>query len=312
MAQPMFSHDSQSSQHRRSDMFTSPTPSGSGARGQQLYPDLPTELRTPAPTYNAGAFMTPEHQRAAPPAPVPVPSQAVVPAKPSATDGLNPLGRAARAIAESLEAEKRYPQLDDIVSRRFPIKSFEKDLANLFLEGASHEYEMAQAYAWEPFQRINNYTIPDAIFEQYNRATSHTLMGLFAEIKQAWITVDNRLYMWDYQTQSGFQGFEGQSNTITSVRLLKPKRGVFQDVNYVLVIATTVELFLMGVNASMNARGTMDVTLYDTKMSVPTRGLDVTIIEGSNKTGRIFFGGKGDNDIYEFNYQVISESILYP
>jgi nuclear pore complex protein Nup155 len=52
------------------------------------------------------------------------------------------------------------------------------------------------------------------------------MMGLFAEIKQAWITVDNRLYLWDYQTQSNFQGFEGQSNTITCVRLLKPKSGM--------------------------------------------------------------------------------------
>lgn len=90
-------------------------------------------------------------------------------------------------------------------------------------EGHSAEYEIAQAYAWEPFVRSNNYTIPDAIFEQYNRATSHTMMGLFPEIKQAWLTVDNRLYLWDYETQGNFQGFEGQSNTIVCVRLLKPK-----------------------------------------------------------------------------------------
>lgn len=72
-----------------------------------------------------------------------------------------------------------------------------------------------------------------------------------------------------------------------------------------LVIATIVDVFLMGVNATQNPRGAMDVMLYDTKMSVPTRGLDVTIIEGSKKTGRIFFAGKGDNDVYEFTYQVI-------
>lgn len=52
------------------------------------------------------------------------------------------------------------------------------------------------------------------------------MMGLFPEIKQAWITVDNRLYLWDYATQSGFQGYEGQNNNIHCVRLLKPKPGM--------------------------------------------------------------------------------------
>jgi nuclear pore complex protein Nup155 len=76
------------------------------------------------------------------------------------------------------------------------------------------------------------------------------------------------------------------------------------DVNYVLVVATTVDIFLLGVQAAPNNRGGKDVTLYDAKMSVPTKGLSVGIIEGSKKTGRIFFGGRGDNDIYEFTYQV--------
>jgi len=81
------------------------------------------------------------------------------------------------------------------------------------------------AHAREPFARTNSYTIPDVIFEQYNRVTSYTLMGLFPEIRQAWVTVDNRLYMWDYATQAGFRGYEDQPNTISAVRMLKPKPG---------------------------------------------------------------------------------------
>lgn len=83
------------------------------------------------------------------------------------------------------------------------------------------------AYAWDPYVRTAIHTIPDAIFEQYNRATSHTMLGLFAELQQAWITVDNRLYMWDYATQQGFQGYEGNVNTITAVKLMAPKPGVY-------------------------------------------------------------------------------------
>lgn len=172
-------------------------------------------------------------------------------------------------------------------------------------EGQSSDYDLPRSSAWEPFERSCIHTIPDTIFEQYNRATSHTLMGLFAELKQAWITVDNRLYLWDYTTQGSFQGYEAQPNNITAVRLLTPKAGVFvKNVNYVLVVATTVDIFLLGVEAVPNARGGRDVTLYETRMSVPTKGLGVSIIEGSKNTGRIFFGGRGDNDVYEFTYQV--------
>ena len=65
-------------------------------------------------------------------------------------------------------------------------------------------------------------------------------------------------------------------------------------------------MFILGVKATLNARGVTEVTLFDTRMTVPTRGLDVTIVEGSKKTGRIFFAGSSDNDVYEFSYQVRS------
>jgi nuclear pore complex protein Nup155 len=63
-------------------------------------------------------------------------------------------------------------------------------------------------------------------------------------------------------------------------------------------------MVLLALAAVPNARGTFDVTVYETRMSVPTKGMDITIIEASASTGRIFFGGKGDNEVYEFTYQV--------
>jgi nuclear pore complex protein Nup155 len=70
--------------------------------------------------------------------------------------------------------------------------------------------------------------------------------------------------------------------------------GVFvNEVNYVLVIATIVDVFLLGVEAVENGRGIMEVTIYETKMSVPTKGLNVSIIEGSKVSGTDIFLWKG-------------------
>jgi len=63
--------------------------------------------------------------------------------------------------------------------------------------------------------------------------------------------------------------------------------GVFvSDVKYVLVTAATVDIFLLGVLAVANARGGRDATPFGTKMSAPTKGLGVSVIEGSKKRGR--------------------------
>ena len=96
------------------------------------------------------------------------------------------------------------------------------------VEGHSSEYDLSQGSAWTSFKKVNTHHIPDAIFEQYNQAQCHTMMGLFTEIGHAWMTVDNRLYLWEYVSGGQFQGFESQPNTITCVRLLKPRPGLLR------------------------------------------------------------------------------------
>lgn len=86
--------------------------------------------------------------------------------------------------------------------------------------------------------------------------------------------------------------------------LLSQYADVFQDkINYVLVMGTSIEVILIGVSVTPNARNAYDVEMFDTKMAVNTKGLDVSVIEGS-KAGRIFFAGRSDNEVYEFTYKV--------
>lgn len=126
-------------------------------------------------------------------------------------------------------------------------------------------------------------------------------MGLFGEIQRAWITVDNRLYLWNYANGQDFQAYEDHSHTITCVKLVRPRPGVFVDgITHLLVIATLYEIFLLGVAAPKANSG--ELQFYGTRMSVPATGIDVSSIE-STASGRIFFAGKVDTHIYELLYQ---------
>jgi nuclear pore complex protein Nup155 len=191
-------------------------------------------------------------------------------------------------------------------------------MANSREEGISSDYDLPNnttEAAWSPFQRTKMYDIPDKIFEQYNRAEVSTMMGLFAELNHAWVTIDNALYLWDYTNPNPeVIGFEEQSNSITAVKLVIPRAGVFvEDITHLLVVATTAEMILLGVaskletiatvGSKLETLGVRTVSLYQTRMSLSIRGINVQVIEGSAATGRIFFSGRGDNEIYELTYQ---------
>jgi nuclear pore complex protein Nup155 len=133
------------------------------------------------------------------------------------------------------------------------------------------------------------------------------MMGLFAELGHAWISIDNSLYLWDYSHPNPeLIGFEEQPNSITAVKLVSPRPGVFvSSINYLLVVATTSEIFLIGLSCKPNTAGSKIVTLYQTRMSLSIKGMDVNVIEGSMASGRIFFSGKHAHDVYEILYQVL-------
>lgn len=132
-----------------------------------------------------------------------------------------------------------------------------------------------------------------------------TKMGLFAEINHAWVTVDNQVYLWDYtHPNPELVGFEEQPHNITCVKLVKPRANVFvSTIDYLLVVATTTDIFLIAVECQRGSEGVHGITLYRTGLSTSVRKINVTTIEGSAKTGRIFFGDAGSEDVYELNYQ---------
>ncbi|KKA27708.1 hypothetical protein TD95_002356 [Thielaviopsis punctulata] len=201
---------------------------------------------------------------------------------------LTPAARAAKQINSVLQADQNFPDLDSYCR-----------------QGASSDYNVSYIDTpWAPFQKTHMYPIPEEVFNHYDSSNLQTMMGLFAEINHAWVVIDNAIFLWDYTNSSPeLIGFEDQPHSIQAVALVPPKPGIFvATITHILVVATSSEMVLLGVSSETTPAGTKSVSLYQTKMTLPLRGLDVRLITGS-ASGRIFFGGAADTDIYELYYQ---------
>ncbi|XP_048449406.1 nuclear pore complex protein Nup155-like, partial [Rhincodon typus] len=105
--------------------------------------------------------------------------------------------------------------------------------------------------------------------------------------------------------------FDGLSETILSVGLVKPRRGIFQPhIQQLLVLTTPVDIVILGVSftnsqtglgiLSDNICGGMQL-LPDPLYSIPTDNTYLLAITATD-TGRIFLAGK-DGCLYEVAYQ---------
>ncbi|KAK7207127.1 Non-repetitive/WGA-negative nucleoporin C-terminal-domain-containing protein [Myxozyma melibiosi] len=210
-----------------------------------------------------------------------------------------PIELAKGYVNTSLDIDSRYPDLDRIIQQ--------SQLSEYFF---SPPMTASTAYGnpnpgsdigpWTPFTRTHISNIPDIIFEQYNKTESYTQMGLFPELQRAWITVDNKLFFWNYMSGEDFLSYEDLQHTILSVQLVKPTAGTFvESIKYLLLLATPLEFFILAVAPPS---GGSDIQLFETGMSVPLKGLEVDKIRGSDKTGRIFVTNRGTADIWEITY----------
>ncbi|KAI0404523.1 Non-repetitive/WGA-negative nucleoporin C-terminal-domain-containing protein [Xylaria palmicola] len=197
----------------------------------------------------------------------------------------SPLAKATGFINNALTIDERYPELDS------------------YCRQISSDYDVTHIdSAWAPFQQTHHFQIPQGVFEQYNRAEVSTSMGLFAELNHAWVAIDSCLYLWDYtHPNPELIGYEDNQHSITAVKLVAPKPGVFNNIiSHILVVATAHDMVLLGLAVTPTATGSKSIELYGTKMSL-LHG-NAHVIAGS-AAGRVFFAGQADCDIYELCYQ---------
>ena len=112
------------------------------------------------------------------------------------------------------------------------------------------------------------------------------------------MTVDNKLYLWNYCQPEDYTCYDGIAEVIVSVALTLPKTGVFIDsVKYVLVVASPLEVTLLAI--SCDAKGE-NIRIIPTAYTMPSDNVTMVRVVGS-QSGRIFMGGN-DGNVYELDY----------
>ncbi|KAF8846309.1 nucleoporin [Paxillus ammoniavirescens] len=157
-----------------------------------------------------------------------------------------------------------------------------------------------------PFQKRRLVGIPDALFQYYNTTSVTSHMGLIPEIQRVWISIDHKLFLWDYIEGQEISSFVDQPDVITHVAVVNPRHGVFVDeITSVMVICTPVSVLLIGLSISSvvgsNNRTHKEIKMYATDMSAAT-DVEMTSVAGT-QDGRIFMCGLQDGSLYELHYQ---------
>jgi nuclear pore complex protein Nup155 len=150
--------------------------------------------------------------------------------------------------------------------------------------------------------------MPGMVTDRYNACQTVAFCGIFPEIRRAWASVDNSLYLWRFDKWQDIPiEYSGEEQAIVSVGLCTPRPGVFVEaIRHIMIVCTTTEIVLLGVCCSAGAGGTGDddceeVTLQPLPLySVPSDDVAMTSV-ACTANGRIFLGG-ADGNLYEIKY----------
>ncbi|XP_071991346.1 nuclear pore complex protein Nup155-like [Engystomops pustulosus] len=214
---------------------------------------------------------------------------------------------AGRVIERLLQEERSYPDLSDflnVLALNSPTVSGMSEM-DYPLQGPS----LLSIPNLPELSAIRRVPLPPELVEQFGRMQCNCMMGVFPEISRAWLTIDSDIFMWNYEEGGDVAYFDGLSETILSVGLVKPKEGIFQPhIRYLLVLATPVDVVILGVSFANLQTGNPNDSLSagmqllpDPLYSISTDNTYLINIT-SSINGRIFLSGK-DGCLYEVAYQ---------
>ncbi|XP_068106698.1 nuclear pore complex protein Nup155 [Hyperolius riggenbachi] len=214
---------------------------------------------------------------------------------------------AGRIIDRLLQEDRSYPDLSDLLNvpvYNCPTVSGISDM-DYPLQGPG----LVTVPTLPELSTIRRVPLPPELVDQFAHMQCYCMMGVFPEINRAWLTIDNDIFMWNYEDGGDVAYFDGLSETILSVGLVRPKDGIFQPhIRYLLVVATPVDIVILGLSFANLQAGNLNDSmsvgmqlLPDPLYSIPTDNTYLLSIT-STDNGRIFLAGK-DGCLYEVAYQ---------
>ncbi|XP_074787864.1 nuclear pore complex protein Nup155 isoform X6 [Athene noctua] len=231
---------------------------------------------------------------------------ALIPTAPSAQEALEVAGR---NIDRQIQDDRCYPDLSELLAVPEPGSPTVSGMSDMDypLQGPG----LLSIPNLPEISSVRRVPLPPELVEQFGHMQCNCMMGVFPEISRAWLTIDSDIFMWNYEDGGDLAYFDGLSETILAVGLVKPKGGIFQPhVRHLLVLATPVDIVILGLSCANTQAGTGSLNdsmsggmqvLPDPLYSLPTDNIYILAIT-STDNGRIFLAGK-DGCLYEVAYQ---------
>uniref|UniRef100_A0A673TBH2 Nucleoporin 155 n=1 Tax=Suricata suricatta TaxID=37032 RepID=A0A673TBH2_SURSU len=233
----------------------------------------------------------------------------VMPASTSASALQEALENAGRLIDRQLQEDRMYPDLSELLMVSAPNNPTVSGMSDMDypLQGPG----LLSVPNLPEISSIRRVPLPPELVEQFGHMQCNCMMGVFPPISRAWLTIDSDIFMWNYEDGGDLAYFDGLSETILAVGLVKPKAGIFQPhVRHLLVLATPVDIVILGLSYAnlQTGSGVLNDSmcggmqlLPDPLYSLPTDNTYLLTIT-STDNGRIFLAGK-DGCLYEVAYQ---------
>jgi nuclear pore complex protein Nup155 len=128
-------------------------------------------------------------------------------------DDFGPLQAAGQAVLRALRNDEAAPDAD--LYRRI---SASGDESHLYLKPTN---------ATVTLKHLRSVPLPALLAQQLQTTKSHSLMGLLAPASLAWMTVDEKVFLWPFQQPGSFCSFQVPSGqSIIAVGLVRPKKGM--------------------------------------------------------------------------------------
>ena len=158
-------------------------------------------------------------------------------------------------------------------------------------------------YRYQPNQLVltRQLAIPPSITREYDSVECQSFAGLLPAIQRAYVTIDNRLYLWNIDEPSDVYCYAELQQLIVSVTLLAPTPGIFAaSIPYLLVLTTPVTVHTLAVTFQQPGALASPLALYPTAFTLPS---DNTTLSATATTrgGRLFAGGT-DGSLHEIVY----------